>query len=257
MNEEIIYTLVHQAAAKQHVTVTPAEVTARLQQIKQRVLQQSPGLTWAQFLYQQGRSEYSVRQNLESRILVEKLVAKTQAPQSLSGKVHLYHILKLTVAVPGGGSPLSDADAKQQITQIAADINSGKISFTDAAKKYSDDIQTKGSGGDLGWQGPDARLDVTFKTAALALKEGEISGPVHSQYGWHLIYAAKFGVHATPQEVAAYAATQQNQQSQQAIPAYVQQLRSSAKITNNLFPAVVMPARPVGPMGGMPIQPRQ
>lgn len=58
--------------------------------------------------------------------------------------------------------------------------------FEDLAKKYSTDTGTKDKGGDLGWFGK-GKMDPDFEKAAFALKVNEISGPVKTQYGYHII----------------------------------------------------------------------
>jgi foldase protein PrsA len=58
--------------------------------------------------------------------------------------------------------------------------------FEDLAKKYSTDTATKDNGGDLGWFGT-GKMDPDFEKAAFALKVNEISAPVKTQYGYHII----------------------------------------------------------------------
>lgn len=248
LNDLIDRTLIDQAAAREHVTVTSAEIDALLNQTKQQVMSrvwmQNPGITWAQFLTQQGRSEYYVRTEVKTRLLLQKLVAKTLPPVSLAGKMHLYHILLLTIPMPGHGTPHSDADALAQIQKIRADIASGKISFQDAAKKYSEDTYTAEKGGDLGWVAPTDPYDPDFLKAAEGLKEGEISQPVKSRYGYHLILLAKTGNHATPAEIKAATDAVEEQRVAQDLQPYLTQLHAQAKIQNLLMPGVPMPPMP-------------
>lgn len=69
---------------------------------------------------------------------------------------------------------------------LLADIKAKKISFEDAAKKESIDQGSGTNGGDLGWANPDVFVP-EFAQAVKAGKKGEISAPVKSQYGYHLI----------------------------------------------------------------------
>jgi foldase protein PrsA len=62
----------------------------------------------------------------------------------------------------------------------------GGAKFEDVAKEYSTDEGSKANGGDLGWFGT-GKMDPDFEKAAYALKVNEISAPVKSQFGYHVI----------------------------------------------------------------------
>lgn len=70
------------------------------------------------------------------------------------------------------------------IKAIKAEINSGR-SFEDAAAEYSIDSSSQ-SGGDLGFFRK-GMMVAPFEAAAFALEIGQVSEPVQSQFGWHLI----------------------------------------------------------------------
>lgn len=95
-------------------------------------------------------------------------------------EVHARHILLKPSPI------LTDAQAQAKIEQIAADIQSGKTTFAAAAKQFSDDPGSANQGGDLGWASPEI-YDPAFRDALLKLQKGQVSQPVHSSFGWHLI----------------------------------------------------------------------
>ncbi|MBW5407942.1 peptidylprolyl isomerase SurA [Morganella morganii] len=81
---------------------------------------------------------------------------------------------------------MTDDQARSKLQQIAADVKSGKTSFDAAAKQFSEDPGSALRGGELGWSMPDI-YDPAFRDALMKLKKGELSQPVRSSFGWHLI----------------------------------------------------------------------
>jgi len=72
-------------------------------------------------------------------------------------------------------------------SRLRDDILAGKISFEEAAKKYSTDQTTAEKGGDLGWFEADQLQVPAFREAARTLQPGEISPPLKTQFGFHLV----------------------------------------------------------------------
>ena len=75
---------------------------------------------------------------------------------------------------------------EDEAKKLREDINAGKISFEDAARQIS--LCPSGhEGGDLGFFKRGVMVK-PFEDAAFAMKEkGEVSEPVKTQFGWHLI----------------------------------------------------------------------
>lgn len=93
-------------------------------------------------------------------------------------QTHVRHILLKPNEV------LSDKEAKQKIEGIKERIDHG-TPFQDMARQYSDDGSAS-SGGDLGWISPGDTVPVFEKTMA-ELAVNEVSAPIRSQFGWHII----------------------------------------------------------------------
>ena len=76
----------------------------------------------------------------------------------------------------------------EQLKKIREDIVSGKATFTDMAKQYSEDEDSRELGGALQWlPTPTGDILPSFRNVAVKLKVGEISEPFKSQYGYHIL----------------------------------------------------------------------
>lgn len=83
------------------------------------------------------------------------------------------------------GAELSDDEGKAKIDEIAARLKAGE-EFAAVAKEVSQDPGSANEGGDLGFAGPGV-YDPAFEDALYALNEGQVSAPVKSEFGWHII----------------------------------------------------------------------
>ncbi len=83
---------------------------------------------------------------------------------------------------------IPEADGgEKKLKEVQAEIQSGKLSFEAAAKKYSKDSSNAPKGGDLGFFAKGV-MDQSFESAAFALKNpGDVSDLVKSSFGFHLI----------------------------------------------------------------------
>ncbi len=111
-----------------------------------------------------------------------------------------YHIIKVTDKIPALGkievkhinvkpkfkTDKSKAEALAKIKEIQSKINSGELTFEEAAKQYSDDKGSAEKGGLLPVFEV-SRMVPEFIEAISKLKVDEVSPPVFTEYGWHLI----------------------------------------------------------------------
>ena len=80
---------------------------------------------------------------------------------------------------------LTDQDAQRRLAGYRDQVRAKTSDFGDLAKKYSEDGSAK-NGGNLGWMGP-GDLVPEFDQAMNRLQIGDVSDPVKTQFGWHLI----------------------------------------------------------------------
>ncbi|MEW5795148.1 MAG: peptidylprolyl isomerase [Candidatus Zixiibacteriota bacterium] len=75
--------------------------------------------------------------------------------------------------------------AKVRAQEIYDSVTAGS-DFAEFARIYSDDPGSGSNGGDLGWFAP-GRMVKQFDSAAFAMREGEISLPIKTDFGWHVL----------------------------------------------------------------------
>lgn len=93
-------------------------------------------------------------------------------------QTHARHILIKTSEV------VSESDARERLVKLKERLDN-KVDFAELARLQSEDTSAS-RGGDLGWLSPGDTVP-EFEKAMDALKPAEISGPVRSPFGWHLI----------------------------------------------------------------------
>ncbi|MPT26685.1 MAG: molecular chaperone SurA [Achromobacter sp.] len=154
-------------------------------------------------------------------------------PQAQQGPVevmqtHARHILIKTSTV------MSDAQARQRLEQIRQRLVAGDAKFADMARQYSQDA-TAPQGGDLGWLNPGETVP-PFEAAMNALKPGEISQPIQTPFGWHLIQVEERRQHDATDDLARMKARQTlfERRAQPAFEDWLDQLRAQAYVDNRL-----------------------
>ncbi len=139
-------------------------------------------------------------------------------------QVHLRHILIKTNEV------MDDATVRQKLTQMRERILAGE-DFAVLAKTGSEDPGSAVNGGDLGWAQLNAYVGA-FGTEADRLKDGEISAPFRSEFGWHIVQMLgrrQFDNTETAARERAYEALR-DARLDEATEAWLQQLRDEAYV---------------------------
>ncbi|OOF48456.1 peptidylprolyl isomerase [Rodentibacter trehalosifermentans] len=197
--------LVQKAIQESGIKINPREIDRIVEDIAAR-----NGLTYGQFLDAldyQGISLKAFKQQIANQMMMsgvrnhaisnsiqvtreevdalgEKMLNEAKASgteKKVTGKEYeVRHILlKLNPL-------LNDAQAKAELNQIRSDIIAGKMSFADAALKYSKDYLSGANGGSLGYVFPEAYVG-PFAKAVQTTKPGVISAPFKSEFGWHIL----------------------------------------------------------------------
>ncbi len=136
-------------------------------------------------------SAYTLRTGEISRMPVRTefgyhLIKVNQIRQA-RGQIHVAHIL---IRMPENADYLKKDSVQRRVDEVYSLISKGSLTFEDAAKTYSNDKSSAGKGGELQWfgSGTSIRMVPEFEDAAFVLnRDGEVSEPVSTQFGWHII----------------------------------------------------------------------
>jgi len=129
---------------------------------------------------------------------------------------------------------VSDADARRRLTELRERLVQGGANFAELAKQHSADISAA-KGGDLGWVYP-ADTVPEFEQAMDALKPGEVSQPIQSPFGWHLVLVEERRVQdiSDDRKRAAARNALRERKSDEAYQDWLRQLRDRAYVEYRL-----------------------
>ena len=170
------------------IVVTPKDVQTRLAQIKKQYFNGSEAKYQAQ-LKAQGLTEPVLLTELKAQILSERLYAKVTGKMTVSDAAvaAYYNAHKSTYQTAASRNVRHIlVNNKALADQLETQLKAG-ASFAALAKKYSKDPGSASKGGNLTIQ--KGQTVPQFDKVAFSLKTGQISPPVHTQYGWHIIQA--------------------------------------------------------------------
>lgn len=187
--------LVMQSVKASKTVVSPAEIDAEVDKLKTALTEQKTDL--GKVLAESGRTMEELRAELEQFLLWKKYVTREATDAVLNkfiadnkaafngDQVRASHILKKTTEK----STTAEKEAiKKQLLDIKQQIATGKMTFAEAANKFSEDEGNKDKvGGDLGLFFRKGQFIETFAAAAFALNKGQISDVVETPFGYHLI----------------------------------------------------------------------
>ena len=160
-----------------------------------------------------------------------KLLGRRDAPTTNGNpalpavtQTHVRHILIKVNQVT------SAADARRKLQELKERLDNKAAKFEDLAKLYSNDLSAS-KGGDLGWVYPGDTVP-DFERAMNALKPGQVSEPVESQFGFHLIQVVERKTDDVSQERQRLAARQaiRERKLEEATEEWLRQLRDRAYV---------------------------
>jgi parvulin-like peptidyl-prolyl isomerase len=169
-----------------------------------------------------GISEQTLRAVYELQLLRNKMLEdQTKDLQATEAQVLARHILV-------------DTDVEAQAVE---ELLKQGVDFAEVARKYSKDTGSGQNGGELGWA-PASNYVAEFADAVSTLPIGQISEPVKTQFGYHIIQVIA-------REELPLSADQLEQKKQTAFDEWIQSIHDSAEITINEIWKTRVPTEPV------------
>jgi peptidyl-prolyl cis-trans isomerase C len=171
---------------------------------------------------------------LREHLVVQRLMRDLHTPPTVSdAEARRYYDEHVTLfsstRVRASHILVADEATAQRVYAEAA---ANPERFPELARRYSTDQTSAKRGGDLGLFGP-GRMVPAFERAAFALAVGEVSAPVHTRYGWHVIRVTERHEGSTqPFEAvkAQIVARLTNRKIEARVDAEIEKLRSAANV---------------------------
>jgi len=186
--------VIKQQAAKLGVTVTAAALDTRVKQITTQVGGQAK---LDALLKKNSVTIADLKDQLQAQMLQDAVKAKVATQSKLTDAQLLayYNDPKnkhqfQTAESVDARHVLVKTKAEALKVQKLLEANNTNAGWAKIAKQYSIDPGTKNNGGSLGNFAP-GRMVKAFSDAAFALNVNQVSVPVHTQYGWHVIEVTK------------------------------------------------------------------
>lgn len=198
----IMNILIRQEATKSGVSVSGLDVSNRLRDLA-RANRMNSLEELAQVLPNEGYTFDSFFENIRNQMYLEQLVGRiiTVTEPSLpeitayyeknkekefAVKNGLYRVSQIYFELTEGMSFSDRLALKRKAEGVLKEIKDG-LTFEKAAAKYSEDLTSKGAGGDLGWISQSEMDDPDFATAVKSLKKGELGPLVSAVRGFYIL----------------------------------------------------------------------
>ncbi|WP_314585198.1 peptidyl-prolyl cis-trans isomerase [Paenibacillus terrigena] len=232
INSLIMFEVVDQEAKKANITVSEADLDKEVDNLKK-----SAG-------GDEGFNQMLVQYNLTIEALRKEMIPQVQLTKLLTPKVNVtdqeikdfYEANKASMSTPEQvrASHIL-VKTKEEADAIEKELKGG-ADFAALAKEKSTDTGSKVNGGDLNFFGK-GQMVPEFEEAAFKMKVGEVSEPIMSQFGYHIIKLTdkKEAVNPTLDDKKVEIKEQLTKQKiSEMSNEYIQGLRDKAKITNTL-----------------------
>lgn len=174
--------LINQEVEKEKITVSSKEIDAELQEL---IDSYGGEETFEQQLTASGLTQDDIKEDIEVNLKIEKLLEPQIEITEEEMQTYFDEnkdSFAQTKQVKASHILVEDEETAKEVKEK---LDNGE-DFAELAKEYSTDTASAESGGDLGFFG-EGSMVAEFEEAAFSMKVDEISDPVKSDYGYHII----------------------------------------------------------------------
>jgi len=207
---QLVQIEVAKAYAEEHgITVSEKEVDREIETIKDEIAQQAQAQgqdigrdeAFEQALQQAGITESELREQIRENLPIQKVqerVAGDAEPSQKEVEAFYEENKTLQFTTPEQRCArhiLFNKDQKEKAEEVKSQLEEGG-DFAKLAREYSQDPQSAENGGDLGCLGKGETVP-NFEEAVFSAEQGEIVGPVETEFGYHLIEVTEINAKRT------------------------------------------------------------
>lgn len=232
--------LVQQFLRKNGPAIPPAEVHKKLAELESSLKVQ--GRTMADFLKENGLTMAQLQADtlkmLQWAAFVRQQIQEAELRRYYDENKDYFDQIKVRAShivfrVPASATPAEVQASRAKLDNLRQDVVSGKIDFAEAARKYSQ-CPSAQDGGNIGYFYRKYTVQEPIAKAAFAMKVGEVSEVIQSDYGLHVIKVTDRKANGPPSDYEKIREEVRESCAMEMMNNLVAQQRKSAKIEINL-----------------------
>jgi parvulin-like peptidyl-prolyl isomerase len=196
IDQRLLEERVQRARAEENLSVSDAEVQRKFEKFKEKFPNEA---NYARFLERIGETERSLREDMRESLELKKMIRREMGVRVTDDDVEKYYranrsrfvedervkVRHILIKVSEGASAKKIAEAKKRAEELAERAREKNADFAEIARANSEGPSAR-SGGLLDYFTHEMMVE-PFSRAAFALEAGEISSPVRTKFGFHVI----------------------------------------------------------------------
>jgi peptidyl-prolyl cis-trans isomerase C len=233
-------------ARRLNVTVDKAKIDQQMKTYSDRFPSKEEFL---KAVASRGLTEDQVRKNVEDSLSMQDVIdqAVKDVPEPSDADIQKFyednpakfaipeqaHLAQIFLKTDPSSTPEQKAETKKKLEEIRADIVAKKITFADAASKFSQDTASASKGGDVGMLSKTGGQLKKIEDLVFATTQGDVTPIIEAQNGYRILHVVELtpaGVQSLEASKAAIKQYLDQTAKQKVVQKYVENLKSKAVV---------------------------